>query len=179
MPSAKWPSAPFSLDRFGVDVDDRGVAPLAERAEAELALDDGERIVERVHEDAAEDIDDQEPRALRALDHRGAPSRRAGGVIGRPDQARLALDEHERLALVEGVIAERHRIDADGAEFLENGFGEAKAAGGVLAVDDDEIEPPAGAQDGNLLENGGAARPPDDVADEEQADHRAGKRMVS
>ena len=44
-----------------------------------------------------------------------------GGEIDRPDQARLALDEHERLALIEGVIAERHRIDADGEEILEYG----------------------------------------------------------
>ena len=77
---------------------------------------------------------------------------RAGGIIGRPDQARLALDEDERLALVEGVIAERHRVDADGQELLEDRFGEAEAAGGVLAVDDDEIEPPARAQERNLLE---------------------------
>ena len=118
-------------------------------------------------------------RAVRALDHRRAAARRAGRVVGRPDEPGLALDEDERLALVEGVVAKRHRIDADGAEILEDGFGEAEAAGGVLAVDDDEIEPPAGAQNRNLLEDGGAARPADDVADEEQADHRVGKRMVS
>ena len=111
---------PFLARRFGVDVDKRGVEALSERTEAELALDDRERIIERVHEDAAEDIHDQEPRALRALDHRGAAARRAGGIVGRPDQARLALDEDQRLALVEGVIAERHRIDADGAEILED-----------------------------------------------------------
>ena len=104
---------------------------------------------------------------------------RAGRVIGRPDEPGLALDEDERLALVEGVVAKRHRIDADGAEIVEDGFGEAEAAGGVLAVDDDEIEPPAGAQNRNLLEDGGAARPADDVANEEQPDHRVGKRMVS
>ena len=51
-------------------------------------------------------------------------------------------------------------------------FGEAEAARGVLAIDDDEIEPPAGAQKGNLLKDGGAPRPPDDVADEKQTDHR-------
>ncbi len=131
-------------------------------------------------EDAAEDIDDQEPRAFRALDHRGAAARRAGGIVGRPGRgAGLALDEHERFALVEGVIAERHRIDADGAEFLEDRFGEAEAASGVLAVDDDEIEPPAGAKEGNLLQDGGAARSPNDVANEQEADHRAGTRMVS
>ena len=94
-------------------------------------------------------------------------------------EARLALDEDERFALVEGVIAERHRIDADGAEFLEDRFGEAEAARRVLTVDDDEIEPPAGAKEGNLLQDGGAARSPDDVADEEQANHRSRTRMVS
>ena len=57
-----------------------------------------------------------------------------GGKIDRPDQARLALDEHQRLALIEGVIAERHRVDADGEEVFENRFGEAEAARGVLAV---------------------------------------------
>ena len=111
---------PFLACRFGVEVDDRGVARLAKRAGAKLALDGGERIVERVHEDAAHHVDDEEPRAVRALDHGRAASRRAGGEIGRPDQARLALDEHERLALIEGVIAERHRVDAHGEELLEN-----------------------------------------------------------
>ena len=123
-------------------------------------------------------VDDEQPRALRALDHRRAASRRAGGEIGRADQARLALDEHQRLALIERVIAERHGVDADGEEFLENGLGEAEAAGGILAIDDDEIEPPAGAQKGNLLRDGGASRPSDDVADEKQTDHRSLKRMV-
>ena len=45
---------PFLARRFGVEVDDRGVARLAERAGAKLALDGGKRIVERVHEDAAQ-----------------------------------------------------------------------------------------------------------------------------
>ena len=170
---------PFLARRFGVEVDDRGVARLAERASAKLALDGGERIVERVHEDAAHHVDDEEPRARPALDQRRAPSRRARGEIDRADQARLALDEHERLALIEGVIAERHRVDAGGEEVLENRFGEAEAARGVLAVDDDEIELPAVAQKGNLLEERGAPGPPDDVADEQETDHCSLKRMVS
>ena len=75
-----------------------------------------------------------------------------GGIVGRTDQARLPVDEHERLALVEGVIAKRHRIDADGQEFLEDRLRDAKSAGGVLPVDDDEIEAPARAQERNLFE---------------------------
>ena len=77
----------------------------------------------------------------------------------------------ERLALIEGVIAERHRVDAGGEEVFENRFGEAEAARGVLAVDDDEIELPAVPQKGNLLEERRAPRPPDNVADEQETDH--------
>ena len=77
------------------------------------------------------------------------------------------------------MIAERHRVDADGKEFLEQVLGEAEAARRVLAVDDDEIEAPAGAQNGNLLKDDGAPRPPDDVADEQETDHCSLKRMVS
>ena len=120
MPSAKWAAAHFSLvaSAWKSTIEASHFSPSGQSAE--LALDGGERIVERVHENAAHDIDDQEPRAFRALDDRGAPAGRARREIDRPDQARLALDEHERLALIEGVIAERHRVDADGEEFLEN-----------------------------------------------------------
>ena len=85
-------------------------------------------------------------RAVGGLDQRRAAPRRAGRIIGGADQARLALDEHQRLALVEGVIAERDRVGAGGEKFLADRLGDAEAAGGVLAVDDDEIEPPALAQ---------------------------------
>ena len=55
----------------------------------------------------------------------------------------LAFDEDERFALVEGVIAERHRVHADGQKLLEDRFGETEAAGRVLSIDDHEIEAPA------------------------------------
>ena len=106
--------------------------------------------------------------ALAASIKAGAAPRRARGIIGGADQARLALDEHQRLALIEGVIAERDRVDAGGEEFLADRLGDAEAAGGVLAVDDDEIEPPARAQRRARGEEGGAARAADDVADEQQ-----------
>ncbi len=86
---------------------------------------------------------DQHPRAGRGLEDVGAAAGRAGGIVGGADQPRLALDEHQRLALIEGVVAERDRVDAGGEALLADGLGDAEAAGGVLAVDDDEIEPPA------------------------------------
>src|ERR1700722_7981503 len=112
LPSTKWPNAHFSL--YG-----------------------GERIVERVHKDAAHHVDDEQPLSILVFDHPSAPPRRAEGKIDRTDQTRLAFNKNERFALIEGVVAERHRIDAAVEEFLENRFGQAEAACGVLAVDDD------------------------------------------
>ena len=66
--------------RLAVHVDDDGVGAALERAGGELALDRGERIVERVHEDAAHGVDDQHARAVLGLDQRRAAARacRAG-----------------------------------------------------------------------------------------------------
>ena len=83
-------------------------------------------------------------------------------------EPRLALDEHQRLALVEGVVAERHGVDPGGEEFLEDRFGQAEAAGGVLAVDDDEVEIPPRPQDRRLLDHRRATRTSDNVADEQE-----------
>ena len=80
-------------------------APLAERTGGQLALERGEGIVERVHEDPAHGVDDQDARAVPRHEEAGAAARRAGGIVERPEQARLALDEDERLALVEGMVA--------------------------------------------------------------------------
>ena len=59
----------FLARRFAMHVDDDRVCALAERTGGELALDRGERIVERVHEDAAHHVDDEHALAVLALDH--------------------------------------------------------------------------------------------------------------
>ena len=91
------------------------------------------------------------------------------GIIDRADQARRALDEHQRLALVPGVIAERDGVGAGVDQFVVDRLGDAEAAGGVLAVDDDEIELPLRDQAGQLVGDAGAPGAADHVADEENA----------
>ena len=98
--------------RLAMHVDHDGVGGLAERAGGEFALDRRERIVERVHEDAAHGVDHQHALAVLGVDQRRAAARRAGGIVERADQARRALDEHQRLALIPGMIAERDRVGA-------------------------------------------------------------------
>ena len=127
-------------------VEDDGVGARFERAGGKLALDRGERIVERVHEDAAHGVDDERALAVLGVDHGGAAAGRALGIIERADQARRALDEHQRLALIEGVIAERDGVGAGIDQLVVDRLGDAEAAGRVLAVDDDEIELPVGDQ---------------------------------
>ena len=49
----------------------------------------------------------------------------------------------------------------------QNAFSDAETAGGILAIDDDEIERPVPDHAGQIFVDGGAAGSADDVADEE------------
>ena len=144
-------------------------APLFQRTGGKLALDRGERIVERLHEDAAHGVDDERARAVLGVDHGGAAARRAGRIVDRADEPRRALDEHQRLALVPGVIAERDGVGAGIDEIVVDRLGDAEAAGGVLAVDHDEVELPFGDQLRHPVEQDVAPAAADDVADEENS----------
>ena len=95
-----------------MDIDDRRVADLPERAGGEFAFDRGEGIVEGVHEQTAHDVDDEHASAVPGLDQRRAATGRSGRIIGGTQQARLPLDEDERFPLVEGVVAQRHNVGA-------------------------------------------------------------------
>ena len=134
--------------RLAMHVDDDGVGAVAQRTGGELAVDRGEGIVERVHEDAAHGVDHQRALAVLGVDQRGAAAGRAGGIVGRADQARRALDEDQRLALVPGVVAERDGVGAGVDQLVVDRLGDAEAAGGVLAVDHDQVELPVGDEAG-------------------------------
>ena len=71
------------------------------------------------------------------------------------------------------MIAERDRVGAGVEQFLVDRLGDAEAAGGVLAVDDDEIKRPVSDHAGEMFGNGGATGLADDVTDEEDAQNSA------
>ena len=150
-------------------VDHDGVGAALQRAGRQFAVDDGERVVERIHEDAAHRVHDQDARAVPGLDHGGAAPGRAGRIIDRTDELRRAFDEHQRFALVPGVIAERDRVHAGIEEFVEDALGDAEAAGRVLAVEHNAIELPFGDQPGQAFGHDRAAGTADHVADEQHA----------
>ena len=138
-----------------------------QRTGCQLAIDRGERIVERIHEDTAHGIDHQSARAVLGFDHGRAAAGRAGRIVQRPDQPRLALDEGQRLLLVPGVVAERHGIGAGVEQFASGGLGDAEAAGCVLAIGDHQIELPVAHQLGQALIDNGSPAASDNVANQQ------------
>ena len=65
------------------------------------------------------------------------------------------------------MVAAGHRIGAGVEELLVDRLGDAEAAGGILAIHRDEIEPPVAHQPGQTLEQDGAAAAAHDVADKQ------------
>ena len=99
----------------------------------------------------------------------GAAAGRAARKVGRPQEALLRGGEGQRLALVPDVIAGGHDVGAGLERVVEDILGDAEAAGGVLAVDDDEIEPEVRDQAGQPVPDRGAAGTAHHVAEEEKS----------
>src|SRR6478672_6841117 len=97
-----------------------------------------------------------------------ATPRCARRVIGGPQKSRLALDENQRLALIKGMIAERHTIGAGIYEIVTDRLGDAETAGGILAVDDDEMQRPVAAKPRQMFEHACAAGATDNITNEEK-----------
>jgi hypothetical protein len=136
----------------------------------EHRLDGRERVVEgALHEDLAQHLRHEHLAPAGGGEDAGARPGRGLGVVERAQHARLGLDELEHVGLVEGVVAQRDHIGARVEQRAGMGGRQPRARGRVLAVDYDEVEPPVGAQPGQALGHGGAARPPDDVAEEEKS----------
>jgi len=134
-----------------VEIDHDRVRRLAQAAGIEFAIEAGERIVERRHEHAADGVDDERALAVPGFDQRRAAAWCPLRKIRRANQPLGAFDEHQRLALIPSVIAERDRIGAGIEQFLIDHFGDAETAGRILAIDDHEIERPVANHAGEKL----------------------------
>ena len=149
-------------------IDDDGVGLLAKRTGRNLALDRREGIVELLHEDAAHGVDDEDAHAIPRHVEAGAAARRASREVDRPQEPVLPLGEGQRFALVEGMVAGRHDVGASVEHRAQDLLGDAEAAGGVLAVDDDEIEMVVGDKRRQTRNRSVPAAPPDEIAKEQQ-----------
>ena len=163
--------------RLGVEIDDHRVGLLAQRRGRHRRLDGAERIVDRVHEDAAECVDHQHLPAVARRNQVGATAGRSSGHVERAEKRRLALDIAQRVALVEGMIAQRHHVGPGIAQAAEMPLGEAAPMAGILAVDDDEIETEALDQAGQPVADRIAPCPADDITQEQDAHQAAPPKL--
>ena len=148
---------------FGMHVDQHGIAAAAERAHRQFAFHRVEGAIERVHINAPHRIDHHHQLAFGGLDHRCAASGCALRQIGGAQEARFALDEHKRLALVKRMVAQRHHIRARTENFCADALGNAEPACGILAIDDDAIKRPARPQIGQMVDHDLTARLADHI----------------
>ena len=159
--------------RLGMEVEHHGIGLLAERTGLQRALPGLKRIVELgLHEDAAHDVRHEHAGAVSRHEDAGAAAGRSVWKIGGPQEALLARRESERLALVPDVIAGGHDVRPGIQRFAKDLLGDAEAAGRVLTVDDDEVEPEVGDQAGQAFPDRAAAGPADHVAKKKQS-HRS------
>jgi hypothetical protein len=103
------------------------------------------------------------------VDQRDAAAWSPVRKIDRAQQLRGPLDEHQRFALIPGVIAAGDGVRAGIDELLIDRFGDAEAAGRVLAIYGDEIELPVADPPGQAVEQHYAPAAADNVADEEDS----------
>ena len=87
------------------------------------------------------------------------------GIIHRAEQARLALDIGQGLALVPGVVAQGDAVRARVVKVACDLLGDAEPAGDVLGVHHHEIELEAAAQARQVGDEGVAAGATDDVSE--------------
>src|ERR1700691_2418673 len=151
--------------RLGVHVDDNRICVPAKLARGQFVIDRGKRMVEWIHKDAAHGVDHERVAAVLGWNERGAAAWSPRWIVDRTNEFRCSLDEDQRFFLFPGVIAERDGVGAGFEQLFIDGFGNAEAAGRVLAVDDNEIELPLANERWQPRGNDVSATTPDDIAD--------------
>ena len=164
----------FFAGGFGVEVeeDDLGVGVAFDEGEELVGLAKG--VVAGGHEDAALKVEDGVLCAIAELAFVDAEAGGAVSVVGGTDDAAATLvgvggDGHvlEDFFLVPDVVAGGDDVGAEVEELFGEGGGDAEAAGGVLAVNDEKIDGVRFDDVGEVFADDVAAGRAEDVADEE------------
>ena len=146
------------------------------RAVAELReerVDRAEGVVLIGHEDAPDRVHDERT-FLDDPTFAWIPRRE----VQRPDAVLERVDLFEKAPLVPDVVSVRDDVRASVVDLARDLAGQARATGGVLAVDDDEVDAAFALQGGNERANRLTTRLSDDVA-HEQDSHRPRAMNVS
>ena len=164
----------FFAGGFAVEIheDDLGAGFAGDLAEEFVGFAEG--VVAGGHEDAALEVDDSVGLAGGEFALVEAEAGGAGGVVGGAEDAASALvgvggDGHvlEDLFLVPDVVAGGDDVGSEIEELFGDGGGDAEASGGVLAVDDEEVDGVGFHDVGQVFADDVAAGGAKDVADEE------------
>ena len=152
-------------------VHDHRVRHDAEGGGVQLALHRAEGVVHGVHVHPAQHIHDQHPAPVGGGEHIRAPARRVhqARIVGRSDQARLAHDVGQGLALVPGMVAQGQHVRARVEDFARGVLGDAEAARRILGVDHHEIQLQVAAQAGQVVGKAVAAGLAHHIAEESQS----------
>jgi len=155
--------------RVEVDEHDRrqGAGLLDER------VHDLPRRLRRVEEEVAEQAQHRHAHAVARLDDGEAAPRREDALVGGADHALARGEVVADAAAPVGVVAERDDVGARGEELVGELPGDARAVGGVLAVDDADVHVELLAQPRKVVLDGAPAGHPEDVGEEEDLQLRA------
>ena len=134
-PSRYQPSATFSLVASAWKSTSTWSTLPASSPSARVDL--GERRASGAQEHVAAEVHDPEAHAVALDDAQAVPGLVAQVVVRAQDRVVL-VEVAVDLAAVVGVVAERDDVDARGEQLVGDLRRDAEAAGGVLAVDDDE-----------------------------------------
>jgi hypothetical protein len=111
-----------------------------------------------MHEDAPHDVGNKHTRAIPGKENARAFSGRPKREIRWPQKPLFACGEDQCLSLIPNVVARGDDIGTGVDRIVEYFFGDAKAASGILAVDDSEVEFEVRYQSRQLLIHGRPAR---------------------
>ncbi len=166
----------FFAGGFAVQVEEDDLG--GDLAEELVGLTEG--VVAGGHEDAALQVHDGVALAGGELALVDAEARGADGIVGGAQDAAAANvgvggDGHvlEDLALVPDVIAGGDDVGAEVEELFRDGGGDAEASGGVLSVDDEEVDGIGFKDVGKVFADDVAAGGAKDIADKENVHLRS------
>ena len=131
-----------------------------------LAFGGGEWIVERVHEEPPHQVHHHNSLAGSLIDAHAAPGRSLREIL-RAQEPLVAIDGGDDLASIPDMIAGGHDIGAGLVELARDLIGDADAARGVLAVDDNEINCESRPQAGQMFLDRVTAGAADHIAEEQ------------
>ena len=127
-----------------------------------------EGVIDRLHERLPLQVQHSHQRETFLSRDAKPLSRRALGIVVRAHKTRLALQQRLHLALIPQMIAGRHHIHSCFKHLARGCRRDARAAGHVLPVGDDEVDLERLAEARQKIPHRLAPRFPDDVANEKQ-----------